>query len=288
MTALVRRLRPDCFEDMIALVARYYRPGPLESGMVDTYVKCKHGEEKVHYLHPRLEPYMKGHIRSPSSTRSRSCRARGSSRATRSAKRTCCAARWEEEKEVMEKERAKFVDGAVSNGVDAKQAGDIFDIIEKFAGYGFNKSHSAAYGLIAYWTAWLKANYGAEYLASYLSSLIGSKMEVLGQYIRAVRDAGYDVLPPDINESKEDFTVIGEVIRLGPLGNRQGRRRGVANIIENRTKGGKFASLWDFLSRIDTRQVNRGVVENLIKSGAFDSLDPNRAEAAQRPAALTS
>ena len=103
-------------------------------------------------------------------------------------------------------------------------------------------------------------------------------MEVLGQYIRAVRDAGYDVLPPDINESKEDFTVIGEVIRLGLSAIGKVGDAAVANIIENRTKGGKFASLWDFLSRIDTRQVNRGVVENLIKSGAFDSLDSNRAK----------
>ena len=277
MTALVRRLRPDCFEDMIALVA-LYRPGPLESGMVDTYVKCKHGEEKVHYLHPRLEPYMKDTYGVILYQEQVMQSARELAGYTLGEADLLRRAMGKKKKEVMEKERAKFVDGAVSNGVDAKQAGDIFDIIEKFAGYGFNKSHSAAYGLIAYWTAWLKANYGAEYLASYLSSLIGSKMEVLGQYIRAVRDAGYDVLPPDINESKEDFTVIGEVIRLGLSAIGKVGDAAVANIIENRTKGGKFASLWDFLSRIDTRQVNRGVVENLIKSGAFDSLDPNRAK----------
>ena len=284
MTALVRRLRPDCFEDMIALVA-LYRPGPLESGMVDTYVKCKHGEEKVHYLHPRLEPYMKDTYGVILYQEQVMQSARELAGYTLGEADLLRRAMGKKKKEVMEKERAKFVDGAVSNGVDAKQAGDIFDIIEKFAGYGFNKSHSAAYGLIAYWTAWLKANYGAEYLASYLSSLIGSKMEVLGQYIRAVRDAGYDVLPPDINESKEDFTVIGEVIRLGLSAIGKVGDAAVANIIENRTKGGKFASLWDFLSRIDTRQVNRGVVENLIKSGAFDSLDPNRAKLPQRPAA---
>ena len=277
MTALVRRLRPDCFEDMIALVA-LYRPGPLESGMVDTYVKCKHGEEKVHYLHPRLEPYMKDTYGVILYQEQVMQSARELAGYTLGEADLLRRAMGKKKKEVMEKERAKFVDGAVSNGVDAKQAGDIFDIIEKFAGYGFNKSHSAAYGLIAYWTAWLKANYGAEYLASYLSSLIGSKMEVLGQYIRAVRDAGYDVLPPDINESKEDFTVIGEVIRLGLSAIGKVGDAAVANIIENRTKGGKFASLWDFLSRIDTRQVNRGVVENLIKSGAFDSLDSNRAK----------
>ncbi len=277
MTALVRRLRPDCFEDMIALVA-LYRPGPLESGMVDTYVKCKHGEEKVHYLHPRLEPYMKDTYGVILYQEQVMQSARELAGYTLGEADLLRRAMGKKKKEVMEKERAKFVEGAVKNDVDAKRAGEIFDIIEKFAGYGFNKSHSAAYGLIAYWTAWLKANYGAEYLASYLSSLIGSKMEVLGQYIRAVRDAGYDVLPPDINESKEDFTVIGEVIRLGLSAIAKVGDAAVANIIENRAKDGKFASLWDFLSRVDTRQVNRGVVENLIKSGAFDSLDPNRAK----------
>ena len=277
MTALVRRLRPDCFEDMIALVA-LYRPGPLESGMVDTYVKCKHGEEKVHYLHPRLEPYMKDTYGVILYQEQVMQSARELAGYTLGEADLLRRAMGKKKKEVMEKERAKFVDGAVKNDVDAKRAGEIFDIIEKFAGYGFNKSHSAAYGLIAYWTAWLKANYGAEYLASYLSSLIGSKMEVLGQYIRAVRDAGYDVLPPDINESKEDFTVVGDVIRLGLSAIGKVGDAAVANIIENRAKDGKFASLWDFLTRIDTRQVNRGVIENLIKSGAFDSLDPNRAK----------
>lgn len=276
MTALVRRLRPDCFEDMIALVA-LYRPGPLESGMVDTYVKCKHGEDTVHYLHPKLEPYMKdtyGVILYQEQVMQSAQALAGYTLGEADLLRRAMG---KKKKEVMEKERVKFVDGAVKNGVDASNAGNIFDIIEKFAGYGFNKSHSAAYGLIAYWTAWLKANYGPEYLASYLSSLIGSKMEVLGQYIRSVRDAGYPVLPPDINESREDFTVVGEVIRLGLSAIAKVGDAAVANIIESRKKAGNFTSFWDFLTKIDTRQVNKGVIENLIKSGAFDSLEPNRA-----------
>lgn len=277
MTALVRRLRPDCFEDMIALVA-LYRPGPLESGMVDTYVKCKHGEESVHYLHPSLEPYMKDTYGVILYQEQVMQSARELAGYTLGEADLLRRAMGKKKKAVMEKERAKFVEGAVGNGVDKKRAGEIFDIIEKFAGYGFNKSHSAAYGLIAYWTAWLKANYGAEYLASYLSSHIGSRTDVLGQYIRAVRDAGYTVMPPDINESKEDFTVVGEVIRLGLSAIAKVGEAAVANIIENRAKGGRFTSLWDFLTRVDSRQVNRGVVENLIKSGAFDSLDGNRAK----------
>ena len=276
MTALVRRLRPDCFEDMIALVA-LYRPGPLESGMVDTYVKCKHGEDTVHYLHPKLEPYMRdtyGVILYQEQVMQSAQALAGYTLGEADLLRRAMG---KKKKEVMEKERVKFVEGAVKNGVDAANAGNIFDIIEKFAGYGFNKSHSAAYGLIAYWTAWLKANYGPEFLASYLSSQIGSKMDVLGQYIRSVRDAGYSVFPPDINESREDFTVIGEVIRLGLSAIAKVGDAAVANIIESRKKAGRFTSFWDFLTKIDTRQVNKGVIENLIKSGAFDSLEPNRA-----------
>ncbi|MEG1604027.1 MAG: DNA polymerase III subunit alpha, partial [Cloacibacillus sp.] len=277
ITALVRRLKPDCFGDIIALMA-LYRPGPLESGMVDTYVKCKHGQDQVHYLHPKLEPYMKdtyGVILYQEQVMQSAQALAGYSLGEADLLRRAMG---KKKKEVMEKERVKFVDGAVKNGVDAKNAGEIFDIIEKFAGYGFNKSHSAAYGLIAYWTAWLKANYGPEFLASYLTSLIGSKMEVLGQYIRSVRDSGYPVLPPDINESKEDFTVVGEVIRLGLSAIAKVGDAAVANIIESRAKAGRFTSFWDFLTKIDTRQVNKGVIENLIKSGAFDSLEQNRAK----------
>lgn len=277
MTALVRRLRPDCFEDMIALVA-LYRPGPLESGMVDDYVKCKHGEQNVEYLHPMLAPYLKdtyGVILYQEQVMQSAQVLAGYTLGEADLLRRAMG---KKKKEVMEKEREKFISGAASNGVDIAKAEFIFDKIEKFAGYGFNKSHSAAYGLIAYWTAWLKAHYGPEFLASYLSSLIGSKMEVLGQYIRDVRDAGYSVLPPDVNESKEDFTVVGDVIRLGLSAIGKVGDAAVASIIETRRKEGKFTSLWDFLVRVDTRQVNKGVVENLIKSGAFDGIDTNRAK----------
>ncbi|MBR4400410.1 MAG: DNA polymerase III subunit alpha [Synergistes sp.] len=276
ITALVRRLKPDCIDDIIALVA-LYRPGPLDSGMADTYVRCKHGEEKVHYLHPRLEPYMKdtyGVILYQEQVMQSAQALAGYTLGEADLLRRAMG---KKKKDVMAKERVKFIEGAQKNGVDAARAGDIFDIIEKFAGYGFNKSHSAAYGLIAYWTAWLKANYGAEFFASYLSSLVGSKMETLGQYIRSVRDEGFKVLPPDINESREEFTVVGEVIRLGLSAIAKVGDAAVASIIESRDKGGRYASFWDFLTRIDTRQVNKGVVENLIKSGAFDSIESNRA-----------
>lgn len=277
MTALVRRMKPDRFEDLIALVA-LYRPGPLESGMADQYVRRKHKEESVHYLHPVLQSSMEetyGVILYQEQVMQSASELAGYTLGEADLLRRAMGKKKVEE---MAKQRAKFVDGARDRGVSAGKAGEIFDIIEKFAGYGFNKSHSAAYALISYRTAWLKANYGAEFLAAYLSSMIGSKMDVLGGYIRKVRDAGYDVLLPDINESETDFTVVGDrQIRLGLSAVNKVGTAAVENIIAMRKEGGEFLSFWDFLKRIDLRIVNKGVVENLIKSGAFDNISENRA-----------
>ena len=277
MTSLVRRMKPDCFEDMIALVA-LYRPGPLESGMADLYIKYKHKEEPIHYLHPKLEETLKetyGVILYQEQVMQSAYDLAGFTLAEADLLRKAMG---KKKMDVMAEQRIKFIKGAVERGVEATQAGEIFDKIEKFAGYGFNKSHSAAYALISYRTAWLKANYGPEFLASYLSSIVGSKMDVLGQYIRSVRDAGYPVLPPNINESKEDFTVVGDVIRLGLSAVAKAGHAAIENIIKNREEYGKFDSLWDFISRVDTRVVNKGVLENLIKAGAFDSIEKNRAK----------
>jgi DNA polymerase-3 subunit alpha len=181
--------------------------------------------------------------------------------------------------EVMEKQRSKFVEGAAAKGVDRAKAEEIFDTIEVFAGYGFNKSHSAAYALISYWTAWLKAHHGAAFFAAYLSSLIGSRMDVLARYIREVRAAGYPVLPPDLNVSGADFTVDrgpqGDVIRFGLSAVGKVGDAAMESILAARGKG-KFLSLWDLLCRVDLRTVNRGILENLIKAGALDSIEPNR------------
>lgn len=278
MTALVRRMRPDRFEDLIALVA-LYRPGPLESGMADQYVRRKHRQEEVHYLHPTLQSSMEetyGVILYQEQVMQSASELAGYTLGEADLLRRAMGKKKVEE---MAKQRAKFVDGARKNGVSDRKAGEIFDIIEKFAGYGFNKSHSAAYALISYRTAWLKANYGAEFLAAYLSSMVGAKMEVLGSYIRKVRDAGYDVLTPGINESDVDFTVTGErQIRLGLSAVNKVGRAAVEIIIAARGEGGPFLSFWDFLTRVDSRVVNKGVVENLIKSGAFDNVSENRAQ----------
>ena len=277
MTALVVRMKPDCFEDLIALVA-LYRPGPLESGMADQYVRCKHKEEPVHFLHPALAESMKetyGVILYQEQVMQSASALAGYTLGEADLLRRAMG---KKKAEVMAEQREKFISGAVNNSVDPKKAGEIYDIIEKFAGYGFNKSHSAAYALISYRTAWLKANYGPEFLAAYLSSIVGSKMSVLGQYIRSVREAGFSVLPPDINESKEDFSASGDIIRLGLSAVAKVGQSAVKNIIESREKEGRFESFWDFFLKTDSRVVNRGVIENLIKSGAFDSLEKNRAK----------
>lgn len=277
MTALVMRMKPDCFEDLIALVA-LYRPGPLESGMADQYVRCKHKEEPVHFLHPALAESMKetyGVILYQEQVIQSASSLAGYTLGEADLLRRAMG---KKKPEVMAEQREKFISGAVKNNVDHRKAGEIFDIIEKFAGYGFNKSHSAAYAMISYRTAWLKANYGPEFLAAYLSSIVGAKMSVLGQYIRSVREAGYSVLPPDINESREEFSASGEVIRLGLSAVAKVGKGAVSNIIAAREGEGPFRSYWDFFLRVDTRVVNRGVVESLVKAGAFDSIEKNRAK----------
>ena len=275
MRDLVRRLKPDCFGDLIALLAMY-RPGPLESGMVDQYVRRKHGKESVEYLHPCLEESLKetyGVILYQEQVMQCAAQLAGFTLGEADLLRRAMG---KKKLDVMAEQRAKFVAGAVKKSVKAENAGEIFDIIEKFAGYGFNKSHSAAYALISYQTAYLKAHYGAEYLAAYLSALVGATMDVLGGYIREVRDLGFDVLPPDINQSNADFTVVDGVIRLGLSAVAKAGVSAVDVLLKAREVGGDFTSFWDFLSRVDLRSVNKGVIENLIKSGAFDALEPNR------------
>jgi DNA polymerase-3 subunit alpha len=275
MTDLVRRIRPDSFDDIAPLMA-LYRPGPLKSGMTESYVKRKHGQEPVTYPHPLLEEslsetygvilYQEQVMQSASSLAGYTLGEADLLRRAMGKKKT----------DVMEAQRAKFLDGAERNGVSREKAGEIFDIIEEFAGYGFNKSHSAAYGLISYQTAYLKANYGPEYIAAYLSALVGSKMDVLGRYVGKARTLGFQVLAPDINRSGADFTVSDGAILFGLSAVSKVGGTAVLSILNARKSGGSFKSLWNFLTRVDLRTVNTGVVENLIKSGAFSAIEPNR------------
>nr|WP_321503343.1 DNA polymerase III subunit alpha [uncultured Dethiosulfovibrio sp.] len=275
MRRLLKKMLPDCFEDLIAVLA-LYRPGPLESGMVDQYVECKHGRSTAHYFHPVLEDvlretygvilYQEQVMKCASSLAGYTLGGADLLRRAMGKKKV----------EVMNEQRAIFLEGAASQGVDRSKADEIFDIIQKFAGYGFNKSHSAAYALISYQTAYLKAHFDREFMAAYLTSQIGAKKDVMAAYVREVRKAGMPVLPPDINQSRSAFTAAGPVIRFGLEAVGKVGGNAVEAVVRARKEGGPFSSLWDFLDRVDIHCINKGVMENLIKSGAFDSISPNR------------
>ena len=179
--------------------------------------------------------------------------------------------------EQMEKERSIFIQGAVKNGVDEKIATKVFEALAYFAGYGFNKSHSAAYALIAYQTAYLKANYPTEFMAALLSSEMGNTDKVV-QYIEECKQMGIQVLPPDVNESKADFSIQGKNIRFGLTAVKNVGRIAVENIVKVRKQRGKFTSLYDFTEHLETRIVNRKVLESLIKCGGFDSMGQKRSQ----------
>jgi DNA polymerase-3 subunit alpha len=275
MRDLIRRLKPDCFGDLVALVA-LYRPGPLESGMADQYVKRKHGLEPVEYPHPLLTDALSetyGVILYQEQVMQCAARLAGYSLGEADLLRRAMG---KKKAEVMAAQRAKFVEGAESKGVPGAKAAEIFDIIEKFAGYGFNKSHSAAYALISYHTAYLKAHYAPEFMASYLSALVGSKMDVFGGYISEVRGIGLQVLGPDINKSRSSFTVSDGLILFGLSAVAKAGSAAVESILRARDAGGPFKSLWDFVTRVDLRTVNKGVLENLVRSGAFSAIEKNR------------
>lgn len=275
MRQLLKRIVPDSFEDLVAILA-LYRPGPLGSGMVDQYINCKHGRSQVVYPHPTLEPYLKetyGVILYQEQVMQIAAALGGFSLGEADLLRRAMG---KKKQEVMDQQRKKFVDGCVNNGVEAAKAETLFGLIKEFAGYGFNKSHSAAYALISYQTAYLKAHYKAEFLAAFLSSQIGSRMDVLARYVREVRNAGIQVLPPDVNESGATFSAVGKVIRFGLKAVSKAGGSAVESILKSRQSKGNFTSLWDFLNKADLRAVNRGVIENLIKSGAFMGLHANR------------
>ncbi len=272
--AMLRKLRIDRFEDLVAALAMY-RPGPLDSGMVDQYIDCKHGRAKPVYPHPLLENTLKetyGVILYQEQVMQCASVLAGYTLGEADILRRAMG---KKKVEVMQEQRAKFLAGAEKNHIDPDTAGAIFDNIEKFAGYGFNKSHSAAYALISYDTAYLKANYKTEFMAAYLSSQMKARKDVLGHYVLEVRQSGIPVLAPDINQSMENFTAVGEVIRFG-LGavSRVGHNT-VEMIIRERKANGNFKSLWDFMKRVDMSLMNKAVFENLIKAGAFDELHNN-------------
>ncbi len=276
MRDLVVRLRPENFNDITALVA-LYRPGPLESGMVADFISGKHGKIKITYEVEQLRDILKdtyGVILYQEQVMEIASVLADYSLGEADILRRAMGKKIPE---VMATQRDRFLAGAKENGIDLKKAAHIFDLMEKFAGYGFNKSHSAAYALIAYQTAYLKAHYPVEYMAALLNSFL-SNSDSLVKLINECREKGLEILPPDVNLSDWEFTVVGKSIRFGLGAVKNVGSGAVDSIVEARLDGGDFASLYEFCERVDLQRVNRRVVESLIKCGAFDSLHPVRSQ----------
>ncbi len=288
MRDLIRRLQPDCFEDIVALVA-LFRPGPLQSGMVDDFIERKHAPagQSIDWLHPALEPVLRptyGVILYQEQVMQIAQILAGYTLGGADLLRRAMGKKKPEE---MAQQRSIFVGGAVQRGVPERQATHIFDLMEKFAGYGFNKSHSAAYAVLTYQTAWLKAHHPAAFAAAVLSS----DMDKTDKIVIDLEDAkamALEVLPPDVNTSAYRFTVAGaRRVRYG-LGAIKGvGAQAVGAIIEAREAGGAFRDLADFCRRVDLARLGRRCLEALIKSGSFDGIGRNRATLmAELPAGL--
>jgi DNA polymerase-3 subunit alpha len=284
MRDVVRRLQPTCFADISAILA-LYRPGPIEAGMVDDYIDRKHGRKPVEYPHPSLEPVLRetyGTIIYQEQVMKIAQVMAGYSLGAADLLRRAMG---KKKKEDMDKERPKFVDGCVKHGHSAELAGSLFDTIAMFAGYGFNKSHSVAYAVVTFRTAYLMAHHPVAYMAALLTNEInGAKSnEKIPAYIQSCREMGIDVEPPDVNESDFHFNVTrlrpggrGGAIRFG-LGAIKGVGEGVVRaIVAERQKNGPYKSLRDFCERVPMKQLNSRVIEALIRTGAFDSISPNR------------
>ncbi|MDH3638479.1 MAG: DNA polymerase III subunit alpha [Gammaproteobacteria bacterium] len=276
MKDLIKRLQPDRFEDLVALVA-LYRPGPLQSGMVEDFIDRKHGRGQIVYPHPELEPILKptyGVILYQEQVMEIARVLAGYSLGAADLLRRAMGKKKPEE---MARQRAFFVDGAQKRDVRDSVATHIFDLMEKFAGYGFNKSHSAAYALITYQTAWLKAHYPAEFMAASLSA----DMEHTDKVVRLIsecREMGIEVLPPDVNYCNFAFQAKQKDQILYGLGAVKGIGYAVIeSIVTEREQGGEFKDLFELCSRVDTKRLNRRALESLIRAGALDGLGAHRA-----------
>lgn len=276
MKELLRKLKPDTFNDIVAAVA-LYRPGPLDAGMVDEYINRKHGKAPVKYPHPLCEPILGdtyGVILYQEQVMQIAQELAGYSLGGADLLRRAMGKKKPEE---MQRQREIFVTGSADNGIDKAQAESIFDLMETFARYGFNKSHSVAYALVAYHTAWLKAHYPAEFMAAVLSADI-DKTDKIANLIEDCKAMGLEILPPDVNRSAYRFQVENGAIRYG-LGAVKGVGSGaVENLIQVRERLGGFTSLASLCREVDLSRLNRRTLETLIRAGAGDSLNENRAQ----------
>ncbi|AYO19013.1 DNA polymerase III subunit alpha [Vibrio owensii] len=281
MKELIKRLQPDCFEDIIALVA-LFRPGPLQSGMVDNFIDRKHGREAISYPDEKWQHESLKEILDPTYgiilyQEQVMQIAQVLSGYTLGGADMLRRAMGKKKPEEMAKQRATFEEGAVANGVDGELAMKIFDLVEKFAGYGFNKSHSAAYALVSYQTLWLKMHYPAEFMAAVMTADMDNTEKVVGLVDECFR-MKLTVLPPDINAGLYRFNVDENGAIVYGIGAIKGVGEGpIDAILEARNKGGHFIDLFDFCARIDLKKVNKRVIEKLIYAGALDRLGPHRA-----------
>ena len=277
MRDLILRLQPDCFEDLIALVA-LYRPGPLDSGMVESYVNRKHGREKVEFPHPDTAPILgetNGVILYQEQVMQIAQVLAGYSLGSADLLRRAMGKKKPEE---MAKQRTVFVEGAEKNAIETKTAEYIFDMMETFAGYGFNKSHSAAYALLSFQTAWLKAHYPAAYMAATMSADMDHTDKIVG-LIADSRSMALSILFPDINRSFFKFEPIDRETVMYGLGAIKGLgEAAIELILRERGENGVFKDIYDFCSRVISRKVNKRAVEAIIRAGGFDAIKANRAQ----------
>ncbi len=268
MKNLLIRLKPESFKEIIALIA-LYRPGPLDSGMIEEFIKRRHGIEPIIYEHPLLEGILKDTygviVYQEQVMRIASTLAHFSLEDADNLRRAMA------KKDALEmvKQKEKFLEGAKRNRIPLRKAEKIFEQMETFGRYGFNKSHSAAYALLAYQTAYLKTHFPIEFMAALLTSEAQNAEKIM-RYLAECREMGMTILPPDINESYRNFTVLGNQIRFGLAAVKNVGDAAIEVILREREERGKFRSLYDFCRRVDLRKVNRRVIESLIKCGAFD------------------
>lgn len=276
MRDILRRYQPSRIEDLCALNA-LYRPGPIQGGMVSDFIERKHGRTPVTYELPDLQPILEetyGVIVYQEQVMQIANRLAGYSLGEADLLRRAMGKKKAEE---MEKQRQRFREGAAERGYPIKKIDRIFELMAQFAGYGFNKSHSAAYAYLAYVTAYLKAHYPVDFMAALLTSETGNTAKVV-KYINECRDMGIRVLPPDVNSSEWSFTPDGDAIRFGLGAIKSLGSSAVDSIIKARGEGGRFRSLYDFCERVDLASLNRRMIESLIKAGAMDSLGPARSQ----------
>jgi len=285
MREALRGLRPERLEDVIAIVS-LYRPGPMD--LIPDFINRKHGRAKITYEHPAMETFTRETYGIMVYQEQIMQIASEMAGFTMGEADTLRRAMGKKDRELMAKQRDKFLAGCAERGTVAAKAERVWELMEKFAGYGFNKSHAAAYALVAYQTAYFKANYPVEFMAALLTSEMGDTDKIV-KYIEECRAMGIEVQPPDVNVSAVQFSVAGETVRFGLAAIKNVGEAAMESILATRAQDGAFRSLEDFCARVDLRLVNRRVLESLVKAGAFDSMRITRAHAmAMLDAALES